>query len=551
MIALGLIAAGVCQAAVPSYALAPDMGRINLPEHMSAVAFPLTQAVEPDALWQGDAGTAVQTAPQWQASAGKLLVGRLTLTGGNGRDVYVVHVPAAWLDEVQVWQRPQGGTWRSARAGDLVPLSQWPFAGQSPAFTLTPGELPLDLMVVIANNSYARAPAWLRSDPDFRENQVRQVNLSGLIMGLGLMVVVVTLISAMFSGRRASWLLAGVSAWVMLTIMCINGFMAVWFTPEWPAFNDASKHFSGVMLVSLIVALTAESLDQRFLSRPERLLKLVVPLGGLAYVIVQMLWLPGAWRPPGALLWTLIVFACCMVLCGLSALRGGRYVRWIVAAVTCFGLGVTLVYTPFDFVGGLDLRAAAVGTLFFASMLLYHQALFVRERYGRDVLGRAAVAASRDPLTALLSFQGFQQVYDQVLLRQGAGRGQASVLLFLLPGLEQSGIDHGFVLTERIVVRFAASLQSLFGDAWSIGRLNKTRFACIRMSAGDDDVLALATQVLANVARFADTLGPAAELDLRIACTQRRLGNAGLKALLVELDSAASNVMPPKRIVMV
>ncbi|MGE0498128.1 MAG: 7TM-DISM domain-containing protein [Ramlibacter sp.] len=532
--------------------LPPLDTRVELPALMATQGLPVAQPVDPDLFWDSAPGEPVAPSAQWRTHAGERLVGRISLAPSPTPQTYVVQVPAAWLDEVQLWFREPGGAWQGAIAGDLVAMSRWPFAGQSPAFSLPVGPHPLDLMVMVANNSRSRVPVWLMADATFRENQLRQANLSGVIMGLGLMVLVVTVMGAVLLGRRANWLLAGVAAWLLLTVLCLNGYMAVWFTPQWPAFNDASKHFAGVMLVTLIVALTAEALDQRYLSRWERALKLGVPMAGLAYACAQVLWLPGAWRPPGALLSTVLVFGICMTMCALSALRGGRYVRMIAAAVACFGAGVVLVYTPFDFVGGLDLRAAIVGVLLFSSMLLYYQALFARERYGRDVLGRAAVAASRDPLTALLSYQGFEQAYDRALLRQGAGRGQTAVLLFLLPGLEQAGVDHGFVVTERLIVRFAACLQSVLGDAWSIARLNKTRFACIGTGAGgEDDLLALATQVLASFTRVSDPVVPVAGLDLRIACTQRLLGTAGLKALLVELDDAASAIRRPKRIVMV
>jgi hypothetical protein len=39
-------------------------------------------------------------------------------------------------------------------------------------------------------------------------------------------------------------------------------------------------------------------------------------------------------------------------------------------------------------------------------MLVFYQALFLRERYGRDVLGRAAVTGNRDPLTAFAVVPG-------------------------------------------------------------------------------------------------------------------------------------------------
>lgn len=520
---------------------------------MAAQQLPAGLPLDPDQAWLGDAQQPLlEPAARWQSRAGTRTVGRLELHGGGQAGTYIVHVPTAWFDEVHVWQREPGGPWVHAAAGDRIALSRWPFISQNPAFVVNVGAAPVHLMVVVENEATSRAPVWLATDAAYRETQVRQANLSGMNMGLGLMVVVVTVLGAAVQRRRASVLLAGVATWVFITVISLNGYMAVWLTPDWPGLNDASKQFTGVMMSALMFTLTAEALDQRYLTRVERMAKVAVPLLVLMYAVGQALWLPGAWRLPAAAVITLATLAASMVMCGLSVLRGGRYVRWIMAALGCYALAVTIVYTPFDFVAGLDLRSAAVGVLLFASMLVFYQALFLRERYGRDVLGRAAVTGNRDPLTALLSYQGFQQAYDEAFLRQGAGERQTPVMLFLLPGLEQSAVDHGFVLTERVVVRFAASLQGALGDSWSIARISKTRFACIGMGeARSSDVLALATQVLANCARLTDAIGPVTDFDLRIACTQRRLAPAGLKPLLAALEEACHALVPPKRIAMV
>lgn len=540
-------------APVPQLSLPAVAERVQLTRFMVAQQVPADGALDPDVAWLGDPSVPLlEPSDRWRSSPGTRLVGRIVLQGGPLPSSWVVHVPTAWFDEVQVWRREPGGVWESQSAGDRVPLSNWPFISQNPAFILTVRDVPMDVMIVITNEATSRAPVWLTNDAAYRETQVRQASLSGVNTGLGVMVVVVTVLSAFVQRRRAGVLLAGVAAWVLVTVLCLNGYMAVWFTPQWPAFNDASKQFTGVMMSALMFTLTAEALDQRYLSRTERALKLAVPVAVLLYAFAQAAWLPGAWRLPAAAGVTLLTLAASMVLCGLSVLRGGRYVRWIVAALGCYATAVVLVYTPFDFVAGLDLRAALVALLLFASLLVFHQALLLRERYGRDVLGRAAVAASRDPLTALLSYQGFQQAYDEAFLRQGAGERQTPVMLFLLPGLEQSTMDHGFVLTERVVVRFAAALQGVLGNSWAIARISKTRFACIGMGeARSSDVLAVATQVLAHSARMTEAIGPVAEFDLRIACMQRRLTPDGLNTLLTALEEACHALVSPKRIALV
>ncbi|MBI2771466.1 MAG: hypothetical protein HYX47_17710 [Burkholderiales bacterium] len=553
-----LAAAWLAAAAASAWAVPPELhlaqayNKLNLTQYVSTHRVPATQAVDPDELWRSEAAQPVPAAERWTTSPGERIIGRVTLLGSRERDVYVVQVPAASVDEVQVWVREQGGNWKSGIAGDTLALSRWPFAGQSPAFAFPVDERPVELMVMVANDAIARVPVWIMHDREFRENRVRQANLSGVIMGLGLMVVLVTVIGAAMFRKRAHWLLAGVAAWVMLTVVCLNGYMAVWITPESPSFNDACKHFSGVMLASLIVALTADSLDQRFLSRGERILKVAAPAAGLAYAVAQVLWLPGSWRPPGALAWAALSLAACMALCIASALRGGRYVRWIAAAVACFGTSVLLVYTPFDYVGGLDVRAAIVGSLLFSSMLLVRQALFARERYGRDVLGRAAVSANRDPLTALLSYPGFQLRYAEAALREGAGQGAASMLMFVLPGLERSGADHGFVLTERALVRFAAALQVKLGHEWALGRLSKTRFAAIsQQEKNATELVDAATQVLSYCARLSEPLGPVSDFDLRIACAHKIAAAVPMVDVLRQMEEAVRALEPGKRITLV
>jgi GGDEF domain-containing protein len=495
----------------------------------------------------------VEPSGRWQIQPGQRLMGRITLQGSREKDEFVVLVPSARVDEVQVWYRQEeGGSWKGAVAGDHVALSRWPFVGPAPAFPLPITETPVELIVTAVNDGDLSFPVLIMPDPLYRQVQTRQSALSGLVVGLGLMVVVVCAIGAFTLRRSASWLLVGVAAWALLAVMCFNGDMAIWFTPEWPVFNDASKHLTSVVLSGLMLAITVQALDTRFLGRWRRWLTAAAPMAALAYAAVQALYLPNAWRTPGSLVWAVLMVLPALALCGTSALAGGRFVRLVAAAVLCYPAAVAIALADYDLDGPLDLRTAGSAAFLYGSVLLIRHAIFSRERYGRDVLGRAAVSANRDPLTALLSYSGFQLAYDEALLRHGNQPGGVWAILFLLPGLERSSADHGFVLTERALVRFAACLQSVLGDGWAIGRLSKTRFACVPLHPVDAErVQALATQVLANGARMPDPVAPVSDFDLRIACTCCRPHPGGLKGVLQQLEGAARGLDGPKRITLV
>lgn len=99
-------------------------------------------------------------------------------------------------------------------------------------------------------------------------------------------------------------------------------------------------------------------------------------------------------------------------------------------------------------------------------------------------------------------------------------------MLFFLPGLERNSFEHGFVLTERALVRFAAALQSVLGDSWSIGRLSTTHLAAVSNRSMDAPALkAYATKVMAASARLTGELGPATSTfasSSRAACRKAR-----------------------------
>ncbi|HEY8710253.1 MAG TPA: 7TM-DISM domain-containing protein [Burkholderiaceae bacterium] len=545
-------AAAGAWASVPVLPLGPTPPAAGLGEHMIVQRLPVSEALDPDTLWQGATAAPANAQPRWQLAAGERMVGRITLQGSGRRETYVVAVPAPSVDEVRVWHREAGGAWEAQVAGDRIALSRWPFAAQFPAFPITVREAPVDLIVAVANSGPLGVAVDILPDAVFRETQTLSANLSGVIMGLGAMVAVVCLLGALQQRRRANWLLAAVCGFTLLMAACVNGYMALWLTPEAAAFNDASKPFVGVVLGGLMVALTAESLDSRYLSRGERGFSLAVALLCLAWAIAQALWLPLAWRAPGLAACAVLTTVCCIALYARSAKRGGRQSALVGGGVACLALVWVVVVMFRDFTGGVDVRSALVGILLYAALLLFRQALLLRDRYGRDVLGRAAVSANRDPLTALLSYVGFELAYDETLLRQAAGARAASMMLFVLPGLEESGAEHGFVITERALVRFAAALQSALGNSWAIARLSKTRFACISTQPYDEaQVAEEATRVLARCARISRPLEPLADFDLRIACLHRPMESDGLGRTLKELERAALATLPGKRIAFV
>jgi GGDEF domain-containing protein len=541
--------------AVPSVQLARSDAVLNLAPRMALDVLPARDAPDPDALWGLPArAPGGPREPYWEVDPGQRVVGRVVLQASGELEQFVVLVPSARMDEVRVWYRyGDAGPWKAATAGDMVPMSRWSFVGPMPAFPVLLGDRPAQLIVAMVNDGGLSSPVLLLPDAGYRKVHTHQAAVSGFVGGLGIMVWVLCLVSAFSLARAASLLLPVVAAWALLFVLCLNGSMATWITPEWPWFNDASKHASSVILSGLVLSMTAFALDARYFRRASRIVAIAAPVAALAYAAVQIAWLPHDWRGLGALGWAVLTSLAGLALCAASALAGGRFVGLAAAANLCYALAVaSAVFDPFEIVSELDLTDAVTSVLVFASVLVFRYMLFMRERYGRDVLGRAAVGANRDPLTALLSYSGFQLAYDEAMLRHGSQGQRTWAMVFFLPGLERTSLEHGFVLTERALVRFAAGLQSVLGDSWAIGRLSKTRFAAVSNRSMDAPaVKAFATKVLAGSARLSDELGPSGDFDLRIVFTRCAPDSSGLKGMVARLEEPARSLEGNKRITLV
>jgi GGDEF domain-containing protein len=552
----GVVMAAPCLAmGIPTVQLTGTGAVVNLAPQMAVDVLPARDTPDPNAWWAlPERPPSQPREPQWEVDVGQRVVGRVVLQGSRELEQFVVLIPSARMDEVHVWYRYAGtAAWKGALAGDMVPLSRWPFVGPMPAFPLLLGERPAEVIVTILNDGGLGTPVLLLPDAGYRKVHAHQAAVSGFVGGLGFMVLLVCLVSSFSLARAASVMLTVVAAWALVFVLCLNGSMAMWITPEWPWFNDASKHASSVILSGLVLSMTAFALDVRYFRRVSRIIAIAAPIAAVIYAGVQAAWLPHDWRGLGALGWAAFTSLAGLALCAASALAGGRYVRLVAAANLCYALAVaSAVFDPFEIVSELDLADAVTDVLVYASVLVFRYMLFMRERYGRDVLGRAAVGANRDPLTALLSYSGFQLAYDEAMLRQGSQGQRTWAMLFYVPGLERNSFEHGFVLTERALVRFAAALQSVLGDSWSIGRLSKTHFAAVSNRSMDaPTVKAYATKVMTSGARLTAELGPTGDFDLRIVFTRCAPESGGLAGLVERLEEPARALEGSKRITLV
>ena len=453
----------VMQIQVPANSLA-------VPSVLGSFNIPLHGVLQPDALWQQRHAISHPLSPKglWRVDAEQRTVSKFKISAQT-EHTYTLEFPLARLDLVDVFWREPGKPWSHAQAGDTVALSKWPVPGQYPTFLLRFESLPgtLDVLVVMQNAGFAEVAAVLSADRASREHRLLQANTAGLMIGASAMVLLVCLLMvAVYRNMNTAYLLAH-SAAVTLGAVVINGYGAIWFTPEWPRFNDFVKPFAATLICATTLCACVAALERSTVGKWARLLSLVSVLLLLGYALAQVSILSPAWRLAGGTTCATLATAVTAGVSINSWRRGDNFAPWVLLAAICLALSAVVVARGFVLVRGVDLFATLTTVFLLASILALRHVLILRERYGRAVIGRAATNRYRDPLTALLSYEGFEQAVENLSVRQHSGGGVAHVLYFSLLELDSFRAEDGYVVWQRDLVRFAAVLQKECREKWA------------------------------------------------------------------------------------
>jgi two-component system, sensor histidine kinase LadS len=523
-----------------------------LPTAVSAFDLPATQTLDPEVIWQQNQSTSQPANPQglWVVNSGVRTVAKFSLAV-TAESLYTLEVPTVRIDRVEVFWRMPGQAWRSAVAGDTVPLSQWPLIGQFPTAMLRFDSAPAsaDVIVVMQNAGYAKTPVIINSDRESRERRLLQANTAGLLIGASAMVTLMSILMMVnFLGRSAVYLTLYCAA-ITLGTSVISGYAAIWFTGEMTYFNDASKPFVASCITATMLLASMSALDRGFVGVKGRRLVYIMAALVLGYAVLQITLLPFEWRlfssVGGATVSVLVVW----FLAYRAWLRGDRYAAGVALAALMYMGSVLVVGMGYAQLAGLDIFASLLMVFLLISSLILRYVIVARERYGRAVMGRAATNRYRDPLTALLSFKGFEREVDNLSLRQNSGGGLAHVLYFHLTELDSFKNEDGHEVWQRDMVRFAAVLQRALGEDWNIARLSTNKFGAVRLDEADPTSSEpLLTLILSNCVRKIDTYGWVDRVGLRMASVHTTLSSSGLEESLRIMEHAVENLDYGKRI---
>ncbi len=535
----------------PAQVTAPAKS-MTLPQQVGAFSLPLSAPLDPQTLWEQPYPNTQSNnaAGLWRVGDGQRTAAKFTLLAEIEQE-YALEIPLTRMDLVDVFWRLHGQAWQHAQAGDTVALSRWPIVGQYPTFMLRFASVParMDVLVVMQNAGFADTTVVLSADRASSERRLIQANSSGLMIGACATVMIICLLLCLLYRNLAGSYLLAYSTMVTAGSILLNGYGAIWFTPEWPRFNDSIKPFTATLICTSMLFACKAALDKSVVSRSWQIATNVVGATLLVYAFAQFFLLPYAWRLLGGAGGGVLVTLMGLGLCWSSWRRGDRYAPWVALAVVLFSLSVWVVTRGFVMVWGIGLFSALTSLFLIASVLVLRHVLALRERYGRAVLGRAVLNAHRDPLTALLSYDGFERAIDTLAVRQTSGGGVAHVLYFSLLHLDNFRQEDGYIVWQRDLVRFAAVLQKVLGNDWQIARLSNSKFGAVRLADQRSQTTEpLLTLVLTSCSRKIDTQGWVDRVGLRMASVCTPLTSSGLHESLRLLDQSVRDLEHGKRI---
>ena len=428
----------------------------------------------------------------------------------------VLTVPFGGMDSVELFRPAGPGAWHPQRAGESLPVSQWPLRYLHPAFafTLQPGETQATYLRV--QHSHPTGVSWVLWDASSFAESAKLWHLAlGAYAGFMILVVLLSIFNAI-SWRDPIHLYYAVQVVLVgLGIMSLTGIGGEYLWPDNAWWNDKAS----VVLPAASLGWMGLFLRELVAERGRRWLSwaLLVHVGICALMVVGFLMLGREqfFRLPSA--YGLLALILILALLTWFSVRRPEVGSWVLAgfaaltAGTLFTLFRNLDWMPVTFATQYGPQIG--GALEIPLMLI---GLYFRSRERRDNRVRLEALAHTDPLTGVGNHRVLVERLHILLGRRSAFSG--ALLQVHVANLDAIRDEYGREAAEAAIVRAAecVTLEAREGDT-------------VAREQGGDLVLVLEGQVtrgqaaeagrniIARGLKFSGRLPPRVTLALRVA----------------------------------
>lgn len=396
----------------------------------------------------------------------------------------ILWMPLPLIDSVTLHQQGADGKWKALKAGDRIPVANWPEPGRYPRFHL---ELPQGKSTVylqVQGSTPLSLPLYLGTEVQAQAADREGFLGLGLIVGVLLTLVLMCMVTA-YTYQDRLYLLYGLYMLVMiLAVGSYTGVSAYLLWNQSPIWADTAQGALAIVTAGGALFFIEALLGGRQFARKlsGMLLSLAatsLPLA-LVYCFVS--------RSVGVVIlgvYMLSVTGIGLTLAYRAWRRGDQVGKWIFMAYTPLALAVLLAIARaygWITVSWVVQYGVVVALLIEAPMMMV--ALHVRSREQHEISTREQAMTTQDALTGLLKEHIFDDRIRQTMARSIKRREDAAIVLISLVNYEAIALAYGSPVAEQSVLRAVIKLRKVLRDVETVARVGTSHFGLILEGVG-------------------------------------------------------------------
>jgi two-component system, sensor histidine kinase LadS len=443
----------------------------------------------------------------------------------------VLTLPIASFDMVELF-RPEGAGWSVQRAGDRLPVAQWPVRYLHPAFVvaLQPADTDPVAYLRLQHSHPLAVQLVLRDAGAFNESNKLWHLLLGGYVGFLALVVVLAIAHAVLWRDTIHLYYGGHVLLVGLLVLSLTGLAGEYMWPRDARWNDlAPGVLSAACLggIALFVRELIAERGRRLASATLLALSAVSFCIAVAFVLIGREGVFLLHNVNGA-----VSLAVLLVAVGWYAARHPKVGGWVFAGLAVLALGAM-----FPVVRNLGMDPPALVTQYSLQVgaaleiPLVLIGLNFRSRERRDNQLRVNSLARTDPLTGVASHRVLLERLEHLVGRHRRDRLAGAVLRVRVANLPAIVNDYGREAAEAAMVRAAECVAQEAHEGDTVAREEGGDLMLVlegRMTR--EQAVAAGRDIIAGGLKFSGRLPPGVTLSLQIAglCAPLPAGNARL-----------------------
>jgi GGDEF domain-containing protein len=458
------------------------------------------------------------------------------------RAVLAVRMPT--IDKVELYRPDGSGGWNVQRAGDSLPVAEWPIRHLYPAFAFTvqPGE-PRDATYLKVQSSHPVPIRWTLWDASsFNEaNKLWHLVLGGSV-GFMLLVLLLAVVHAVF-WRDSIHLFFGVHvALVGMSFMSLTGLAGEYLWPRSPWWNDLAP----AVLPAAALGWTSVFVRELVAERGRRWLSAVLIAQAVisAFIVIAFVQFG---RGPVFLwhnLYAVPSLALLLAVLAWYALRNPAIGWWVLAGVAVLTIG-----SVFPLMNNLGFEPSALGLQYGLQVAaameipLVMIGLYFRSRERRENRLRVQALAHTDPLTGVGSPRVLTDRLEQLLDRHRRDASLGAVLRVRVGNLAGIANEFGREAAEAAMVRTAECLAREARQGDTVAREETGDLVLLldgRMTR--EQAMAAGRNIIAGGLKFSGRLPPGVTLSLQVAVACAPLPDSSVQAMLGTLGRMLQDI---------